>query len=129
MLEFIKSPDDVLAVKLTGTITGKDLDSILDRVEDMFAKPGKKIHFYVETKGIEGLELSALPHHFSRSFPLFSKLDRFGRVAVVADQAWMRVFTRFESALLPYVSYRVYEPEERKAALDFAYGKEELVTA
>jgi hypothetical protein len=127
MLEFIKSPDDVLAVKLTGTITGKDLDTILDRFEDLVAKPGK-INFYVETKGIEGLELSAMPHHFNRSFPLFSKLDRFGRVAVVADQAWVRVLTRFESAMLPFVSYRVYEPEERKAALDFAFGKE-LVTA
>ena len=48
-----------------------------------------------------------MPHHFSRSFPLFGKLDRFGRVAVVADQAWVRVLTRFESAVLPYVSYRV----------------------
>ena len=125
MLQFIKSPADVLAVKLTGTITGKDLDTILDRVEDLIVKPGK-IHFYVETKGIEGLELSAMPHHFSRSFPLFSKLDRFGRVAVVADQAWMRVLTRFESAVLPYVSYRVYEPDERKEALDFVFGKEKV---
>ena len=127
MLEFIKSPDDVLAVKLTGTITGKDLDLILDKVEDLFVKPGK-INFFVETKGIEGLELSAMPHHFNRSFPLFSKLDRFGRVAVVADQAWMRVLTRFESAVMPFVSYRVYQPEERKEALDFAFGKE-FVTA
>lgn len=127
MLEFIKSPDNVLAVKLTGTITGKDLDTILDRAEDIFAKPGK-LHFYVETRGIDGIELSALPHHFNRSFPLFSKLDRFGRVAVVADQPWMRVLTRFESAVMPFVSYRVFVPEERKEALDFAFGKE-LVTA
>lgn len=127
MLEFVKSPVDVLAVKLTGTITGKDLDSILDKFEDMVVKPGK-IHFFVETSGIEGIELSALPHHLNRSFPLFSKLDRFGRVAVVADQAWVRVFTRLESALLPFVSYRVFEPGERKEALDFAFGKE-FVTA
>jgi hypothetical protein len=126
MLEFIKSPDDVLAVKLTGTITGKDLDAILDRFEDMIARPGK-IHFYVETKGIEGMELSALPHHFSRSFPLFGKLDRFGRVAVVADQAWVRVLTRFESAVLPYVSYRVYEPGERDDALAWAMKKEAVL--
>jgi hypothetical protein len=123
MLEFINSPADVLAVKLTGTITGKDLDAILDRVEGVIGKPGK-INFYVETRGIEGIELAALPHHFSRSFPLFEQAKRFGRVAVVADQAWMRVLTRFESALLPYVSYRVFEPGERKEALDFAFGKQ-----
>jgi hypothetical protein len=123
MLEFIKSPDDVLAVKLTGTITGKDLDAVTDRVEKILANHDK-IHVYVETRGIEGLELAALPHHFNRTFPLFGKLGRFGRVAVVADQAWMRVTTRLESAVLPNVRYRVYEPEERDEALDFAFGKE-----
>lgn len=125
MLEFIKSPDDVLALKYTGTISGKDLDAALDKLEKMLAKPGK-INFYIETKSIEHLDLSSLPHHFSRSVPLFSKLNRFGRVAVVADQAWMRVLTRFESALMPYVSYRVYEPDEREEALDFAFGKEKV---
>ena len=123
MHEFIKSPDDVLAVKYKGTITGKDLDAALDRLEKMLAKPGK-IHFYIEMRNIEGLEVAALPHHFSRSFPLFSKLDRFGRVAVVADQAWIRVLTRLESAVLPHVSYQVFEPGERAEALDFAFGKE-----
>ena len=126
MHEFIKSPPNVLAVKYEGTVTGKDLDAALDRLEAMLAKPGK-VHFYVEMRGIE-LELAAMPHHFSRSFPLFSKLDRFGRVAVVADQAWIRVLTRLESAMLPHISYRVYEPEERKEALDWALGKE-LATA
>ena len=123
MHDFIKSPDDVLAVRYSGTITGKDMDAAVDRLDRMLAKPGK-IHFFIEMRGIEGLELSALPHHMSRSFPLFGKLDRFGRVAVVADQAWMRVLTRLESAVVPHISYRVYEPDERKQALDFAFGKE-----
>jgi hypothetical protein len=127
MFEFIKSPPDVLALKLSGSITGKDLDAIMDRVEDLFVKYDK-INLYVETHGIKALEFSAMPHHFTRAFPLFSKLGKFGRVAVVADQAWMRVLTRLESALLPNVSYRVFEPEERKEALDWVYGKE-FVTA
>jgi hypothetical protein len=123
MLEFIKSPDDVLAVKLTDTITGNDLDAVTDRVEDMLAKHDK-IQLYVETRGIKGLELAALPHHFNRTFPLFGKLSRFGRVAVVADQSWVRVTTRFESAVMPNIRYRVYEPDEREEALEFAFGKE-----
>lgn len=125
MHEFIKSPSDVLAVKLDGTITGDDLDAIMDRTEDLIAEFGK-IHIYVETHGIDGLQVSALPHHMNRAFPLFGKLDRFGRVAVVADQAWMRVLTRLESALLPNISYRVYEPEEREEALGWALGREKV---
>jgi SpoIIAA-like len=49
-------------------------------------------------------------------------------VAVVADQAWMRVLTRLESAMLPHISYRVYELDEREEALNWARGKE-LVAA
>jgi hypothetical protein len=123
MHEFIKAPDDVLAVKLSGTITGEDLDAIMDRTDAVMAKHDK-IHVYCETVGIGGMQLSALPHHMGRAFPLFGKLDRFGRVAVVADQAWMRAGTRLESAMLPNVSYRVYEPEEREEALEWALGKE-----
>lgn len=127
MHEFIKSPDDVLAVTYSGQITGNDLDAALDRLEAMLARPGK-VNFFIEMEKLEGIELAAMPHHMSRSFPLFGKLDRFGRVAVVADQTWIRVLTRLESAMLPHVSYRVYEPSEREEALNWAFGKE-LVTA
>ena len=123
MHEFLKSPDDVLALKISGTITGEDLDAIMDRTDEILATGGK-IHVYCETHGIDGMQLSALPHHMSRAFPLFGKLDRFGRVAVVADQAWMRFGTRLESAMLPNISYRVYKPDERDEALAFAMGKE-----
>ena len=119
MHRFLKSPDDVLAVKLSGTIDGKDLDAIMDRTEEIMAKHDK-IHFFVETHDIGGMQLSALPHHFGRAFPMFGKLNRFGRVAVVSDQPWLRVGTRIESAMLPNVSYRVYKPEERDEAFGFA---------
>ena len=123
MHKFIKSPDDVLAVTYSGSITGNDLDVALDRLEAMLARPGK-INFFIEMKKIESMELAAMPHHFARSFPLFGALKRFGRVAVVADQTWIRVLTRLESALLPNISYRVYEPKEREEALEWALGKE-----
>ncbi len=122
MLKFIKSPRDTLAVKLSGMITGEDLDAIMDRTDAIMAE-NEKINLYVETHAITGLQVSAMPHHMNRAFPLFGKLGRFGRVAVVADQAWMRIATRIESALLPNIRYRVYEPEERSEALEWALGK------
>jgi stage II sporulation SpoAA-like protein len=116
MHEFIETPADVLALKVSGRITGEDLDPIMDRLDAAFEKHDK-VHVFVETKAIGSLELSALPHYFSRAFALFGKLNRFGRVAVVADQAWIRVGTRIESAVLPFITYRVYEPDERDGAL------------
>jgi hypothetical protein len=128
MLRFLKSPDDVLAIEATGTITGEDLDAIMDRTEAILAKHDK-IHVYLETHSVAGLQLSALPHHMRRAFPLFGKLGRFGRVAVVSDQAWMRVGTRLESAMLPNISYRVCKPEERDEALAWVGAKEALAAA
>lgn len=122
MHQFLDSRDDTLAVKLSRTITGDDLDAIMDKVDEILARH-EKIRFFVETENIDGLELSALPHHLSRSIPMLGHLRRFSQVAVVADQAWMRFATRLESALLPYVNYKVYEPKDRLEALDWAQSK------
>ena len=92
----------------------------MDRLDEIMAK-NDKVHVFVETHAIAGLELSSLPHYFSRAMPLFGKLGSLGRVAVVADQAWIRVGTRIESAILPMIRYRTYEPDQREAALTWVF--------
>jgi hypothetical protein len=124
MLEMLASPDDVVALKISGSIKGEDLDRIMDRLDTIMAAHAKT-HVFVETQGISGLELASLPHYFGRAMPLFGKLNRFGRVAVVADQAWVRVGTQIESAMLPMVSYRTFEPDERDLALAWVFTGEE----
>lgn len=116
MIVILDSPDDTIAVKVSGKIIGGDLNRIMDRLDRIMASHDK-VHVFVETESISGMELSAMADHMRRAFPLLGKLDRFGRVAVVADQAWIRAGTRLESALLPNVSYRTYMPDERDEAL------------
>lgn len=116
MLELIDSADDVIALKMSGKITGTDLDAVMNRLDRAMANH-EKVHVFVETQSIDGIEISGLPAYMARAFPLFGKLGHFGRVAVVADQAWIRAGTRMESAMLPNISYRVYMPEERAEAL------------
>jgi hypothetical protein len=87
-----------------------------------------KVHVFVETRSIDGIEIWSLPKYVERALPLFGKLERFGRVAVVADQAWVRIGTRLESALLPNIRYRTYLPEQREEALAWVAG-EQLVIA
>lgn len=122
MLEFIESEADTLAVRVSEKIKGSDLDSILDRLEHIMRKHDK-VHVFVETRGIDGIELSSLGEYAVRAMPLFAKLGRFGRVAVVADQAWVRWGTRLESAILPFISYRTYLPADREDALAWVEGR------
>jgi hypothetical protein len=122
MLELLPAPDDVIALTVSGKVTGADLDAIMNRLDGLMARDGK-VHVFVETLGIEGIEVSGLPSYTARAWPLFGQLDRFGRVAVVADQAWVRAGTRLESALLPNISYRTFLPEEREEAWAWVTAK------
>ncbi|OYW87180.1 MAG: STAS/SEC14 domain-containing protein [Sphingobium sp. 32-64-5] len=122
MIEFISSADDVIAIKVTDKVTGSDLDAVMDRLDGAMARHDK-VHIFVETYGIDGIELAGLPSYVARAMPLFGKLGRFGRVAVVADQAWVRIGTRIESALLPFISYKVFEPDQRDEALAWVEGE------
>lgn len=125
MLELIDSPDDVIALRVDYKITGADLAAIMNRLDDVMARH-EMVHVFVETHSINGIEVSGVPSYAARAMPLFGKLGRFGRVAVVADQAWVRVGTRLESALLPNISYRTYLPSERDEALAWVTGAADL---
>lgn len=121
MHQFLDTPDDVIALTIADKITSADLDAMMDRIERRLARQDK-LHFFVETRSIDGIEIAGLAAHVVRASPMFAKLRQFGRVAVVADQAWMRVATRIESALLPFVSYRTFKPEQREEALAWVMG-------
>jgi hypothetical protein len=121
MLEELDSVDDVLAIRVSHKITGADLDAIMDRLDALMANHAK-VHVFVETHRIDGIELTGLPRYAARSLPLLGKLDKFGRVAVVADRGWVRAGSRLESAMLPNIKYRVYEPDERAEALAWVTG-------
>lgn len=122
MHQFLDTPDDVIALTVSDKITSADLDAMMDRIERRLARQDK-LHSFMETRSIDGIEVAGLAAHFVRATPMFGKLKQFGRVAVVADQVWIRVATRIESALLPFVSYRTFKPEQRDEALAWVTGR------
>lgn len=116
MHEFLPTADDVIALIVRDEVASTDLEAIMDRLEARLERHGQ-VHMYIETRAIDGIALAGLGAHIARAMPLLGELKKFGRVAVVADQAWVRVGSRLESALLPFVSYRVFEPARREDAL------------
>ncbi len=121
MHDFIASAGDVVAVTVSDKLTSVDLSAMMDRIEAAMAAH-ETIHVYVETRSLDGIEIAGFGAHVARAMPMLRKLRRFGRVAVVADQAWVRAGSRLESALLPGVSYRVFLPAERDEALAWVRG-------
>src|SRR3546814_6172272 len=98
MLDMIDSADDVIALKISDKISGRELDAIMDRLDAAMARHDK-VHVFVETRSIDGIEIAGLASYATRALPLFGKFGRFGRVAVAADRGWIRAATKVESAM------------------------------
>jgi SpoIIAA-like len=115
MLEFIPSNEEVLAIKTGGRITRAELDEVTTRLERSL-DAREKTHLFVEVDNFTGLDWAALPDYLPRAFGMISKLSRFGRVAIVSDQDWIRWASKIESAILPHISYETFKSDKRDAA-------------
>lgn len=122
MIEFIPSRQDVIALKISGKMLRDDLMTVVDRVEASLEK-NDKTHVYVEVEDFTGVDMTAMGEYLPRAFHMLGKLERFGRIAVVSDQRWVRWATKLESALLPKISYETFESAERARALAWVEGK------
>ena len=122
MIEFIKSSEDVIALKITGKLMREELEDITARVEKSLAER-EKTHIFVEIEDFSGFDLTALPEYLPRAAAMLGQLGRFGRIAVVSDLRWIRWATKLESALLPHISYETFTADERHRALAWVEGK------
>jgi len=91
-------PPGVLGIEATGKVTHEDYQNILiPKAEAMIAKGPVKF-LYVAGKDFEGYELEAL---WDDSAFGVKHWHDFTRVAVVADQAWLRAAVTMFKPFLP----------------------------
>jgi hypothetical protein len=124
MIEYIQSNQDVIAIKVTGKLMRDELETVADRVEAMLAA-NDKTHVFVEIADYSGFELAAISDYLPHALRMLGQLDRFGRVAIVSDQRWIRWAAKVESALLPGISYETFMPDQRDQALAWVEGRSE----
>ena len=121
----VSEAGDAVRMTVTGKLARSELERVVNLVErSIAARP--KTHLFVEVQNFSGVDPQALADYLSRGIAMLGKLDRFGRIAVVTDQTWLRWATRLESALLPNISYEVFEPAERDQALAWVKGQQTL---
>lgn len=91
-------PSGVLGIEVTGKVTHEDYRNILiPRAEAMIAKGPVKL-LYVVGKDFEGYELEAL---WDDSAFGVKHWHDFTRIAVVADQGWLRAAVTMFKPFLP----------------------------
>lgn len=124
-MEILTSTADTVALRFTGRLSSGEVSKAYDLIEEALALH-EQIHLFVEVDDFTGIEWEAMTQELTRGLRLFGKLKRFGRVAIVSDQSWVRWLARTESALLPGISYRTYTLAERDRARAWVEGRDDL---
>lgn len=125
MITYIDSAEDLIACSVRGGFTSAEMAALVSKVEHAL-ETNAKTHMFVEINGIRDVNWQVIAEQFPRSLGILRQLRRFGRIAVVSDDSWIRLWTRAESAMLPNISYELFRTRERDRALDWVRGRTEL---
>ncbi|GAA3530832.1 STAS/SEC14 domain-containing protein [Zobellella aerophila] len=99
-----------LDIEFSGKLNSDDmkaaLDALVEKTGDI--NNGKMLYrigdFDWPTLGAIGVELSRIPE-------LFRMIRRFDKVAVVAEQDWVRTASKLEGALIPGLEIKAFPPD------------------
>ncbi|MCW6536007.1 STAS/SEC14 domain-containing protein [Sphingomonas lycopersici] len=122
MLKNLSGSTDIIIASVSGYLDKQDIERIMERLDAAFALGGK-VHIFAEVTDFAGMPPDAWISDISHALRYLTRLNQFGRIAIVSNQNWIRTASRIESALLPLVSYEVYPPEQRDHALAWVKGE------
>ncbi|MCG6883408.1 MAG: STAS/SEC14 domain-containing protein [Silicimonas sp.] len=115
MFKISNDPQGFKRLSISGRIEAEEmragLDAFLDSLED-----GKRTPFLYTITDFEFPPMAAIAVEFGYFPQLLTSLSKIGRVAVVADQSWLRTAAEVEGALIPGLEIRAFEPGQEKAA-------------
>lgn len=119
MIEYLASPDHVVAMRARGRITGDDLDHCIAVIEDALARHAR-IGIYGDMRDFEGMTAEALFKDLRYGASKLGQLDRFARIALVADEGWLRSLALMEARMLPQVEMAVFDGGQAEQASAWA---------
>ena len=102
---------DLIALCYMSQVFKHGLEAFLACLED-----GKKTHFLYTITDFEFPPMTSIGVEFSYIPLLLQSLSKIGKVAVVADQAWLSTAAEVEGKLIPGLTIQSYEPDQAQAA-------------
>ncbi len=110
-------PDHVVAMEISGRISGSELDIATDRI-DAALRHHDRISLYFEIDSLE-VSLDALLKDLRYGLKQLTQLDRFYRAVVVTDQSWVQTAAEWEDRLLPSIAVRAFSENEKEEAREW----------
>lgn len=128
MISYTSLSPHALQAVIEGRITREDVREAIARM-DALMEAADKVDMLADVRAGVHIDLAAIGEemrHLSLIGRMLSKMDR---VALVADQAWIRAAGTIESYLLPGIDYRVFRRSQAAEARAFVLREDETAAA
>ena len=119
MIEILDSPNFLVAMRVSGSLTAEDVTKAYKASEDAL-KENERISFFAEIDPSIKFTFEGLAKDVSEGIRRWGRLSRYYRAAVVTDKSWMAALARAEGIVFSSVDVRVFEPADRDKALTWA---------
>ncbi len=119
MFEQLVAPENVIAMRLSGTLTREDVHTYKAIIEDKIASH-KHFGVCVDMSKLHDLGADALTDDAMVEFELLTHVSKFRRCALVSDKSWPITMAVAIGHLIPLLEVKSFEPEQGDAAIVWA---------
>lgn len=116
MFEEMTAPKNVAAFRVTGTMSGEDVDKYQRLLHEKLEEHGQ-IGLCMDMTGLSDLDAEAFTKGVKADVDFLKHLDQVGRLAVVSDKQWPHILIGLYNRLLSGVEAKVFTTAEREQAL------------
>jgi hypothetical protein len=120
MLELLpEGAPHVVALRVSGLVTTKDLQQAIDAIESK-KKVHHKVSLYAEIEDMRWMTFTALLRDLGYSLTQLGELTHYHRVAIVTNSFWIEPLARIENQLFKTIEVKVFSPRDKVAAHEWA---------
>ena len=119
MYQQAPAPDHVIAMHLSGKLTGDDIKTYKGILDEKLLNHDQ-LGMVVDFTGLSDMNADACVEGTKADLELLRHITQFTRFAFVSDKEWPQALIGFMSALLPTVEMKVFPSDERNEAMKWA---------
>lgn len=119
MIDFLPSPDSVVAFRVRGTLSAEDVRRVTARIDERLETTDDPLGCYADLTDMNGVSAPALFEDLRYSLSHLTSLTRFSRMAVVSTKRWLQTIANWEGRFLPGVEIRSFTPAEDETAMEW----------
>lgn len=119
MLKLVPAPDHVIALQLSGKLTGEDIQKYHHILEGKLQQHAQ-IGIFVDLTGLADMTAKALIEGTKADLHLFRHIKQLNRCAFVADKEWPQTVVACAQQIFPILDLKVFPVAQHEQALQWA---------